>query len=48
MSAKIYFIADLHFGHKKILKFSSEYRAGANVDEHDEWIIDRWNSVSTC
>lgn len=45
MSAKVYFISDLHLGHKKILQFSSEWREGSTVDEHDEWIINQWNSV---
>lgn len=45
MSAKIYYIADLHFGHANILSFSPEYRGGSNIDEHDEWLIQQWNSV---
>lgn len=43
--SKVYFISDLHIGHKKILQFSGEYRQGTTVDEHDEWIVDQWNSV---
>ncbi len=45
MSAKVYFISDLHLAHKKILLFSSPWRDGSTVDEHDEWIIKQWNSV---
>ena len=47
MSAKVYFIGDLHLGHKKILEFSGDYRGGNTVDEHDEWVINQWNSVVT-
>jgi len=45
MSAKVYFISDLHLGHSKILQFASEFRGGSTVDEHDEWIISQWNSI---
>lgn len=45
MSAKIYFIADLHLGHRNILSFSSGFRGGMTIDEHDEWIVQQWNSV---
>ena len=38
----VYFISDLHIGHKAIPK----YRTWINsVDEHDEWIVNQWNSV---
>ena len=42
--AKTYFIADLHLGHKNILKFEPG-RGGSNIEEHDEWLINQWNSV---
>lgn len=44
MSSRAYLISDLHLGHKKILDFSPE-RGGSTVEEHDEWIIEQWNSV---
>jgi calcineurin-like phosphoesterase family protein len=47
MSAKVYFISDLHLGHNKILNFSGDYRGGTTTEEHDEWIINQWNSVVT-
>ena len=43
-------IGDLHFGHKSILQWSGQYRGGGLLttpEEHDEWIIERWNSVVT-
>lgn len=43
--SKVFFIADLHFGHKNILKFAEGKRQGATIEEHDEWIIAQWNSV---
>ncbi len=40
-----FFISDLHFGHKNILKFAGDYRKGETIEEHDEWIIDNWNKT---
>lgn len=42
--SEIFFIADLHLGHKRILEFSGDFREGNNVEEHDDWIISQWNS----
>lgn len=41
----VYFISDLHLGHKNILKFAGEYRRGATVEEHDEWLVNQWNAI---
>ena len=39
--ARVFFIADLHLGHTNMaLK-----RGFATVEEHDEHIIEKWNSV---
>lgn len=44
--SKIYFTSDLHFGHTSIIQFSGQHgRQGTNSKEHDEWLIDSWNSV---
>lgn len=40
---EIYFIADLHFGHKNCLAFDN--RPFKNIDEHDSEIIKRWNDA---
>jgi len=45
MSSNTFFIADTHFGHKKILEFKKEFRPFDTIEEHDETIIDNWNSV---
>lgn len=46
--SKVYFISDLHLGHKKICEFSGELRGGCKtVEEHDAWIVEKWNSVVT-
>lgn len=42
--SNVFFISDLHLGHKRILEFSPN-RGGITVDEHDEWIVTQWNSV---
>ena len=39
----IWFSSDLHFGHNK--DFIYEARGFKNIEEHDETIIENWNSV---
>lgn len=43
----IFHISDLHFNHNRILEFSGNYREGDTVSEHNEILIDKWNSVVT-
>ena len=43
MKAKIWFTADLHFGHSNIIQHCN--RPFSNVDEMDNYLISRWNSV---
>lgn len=38
-----FFVADLHFGHKNCMSFDS--RPFTNIDDHDAFIIDRWNET---
>lgn len=42
--SKVYFISDLHLGHKQILEFSPS-REGDTVLEHDHAIVVKWNSI---
>lgn len=44
--SKVYFTSDLHLGHASIIRFAGAHgRQGTNSVEHDEWIIDSWNSI---
>jgi calcineurin-like phosphoesterase family protein len=47
--SNIFLVSDTHFGHKNILSFSrpdgSPMRSFSSVEEMDEHIISRWNSV---
>ena len=43
MLSKIFFIADLHFGHKNSLAFDN--REFKSIEEHDAFLIEQWNSV---
>lgn len=40
----VYFLSDLHLGHKRILEFSGKLREGNTADEHDSILITKWNS----
>lgn len=43
---EIFLISDTHFGHNKILEFEPTRRElGATIEEHNEALVDRWNSV---
>lgn len=45
MSRNIWFISDTHFQHANIVKFSPDPDLFTTVEERDELIIERWNSV---
>jgi calcineurin-like phosphoesterase family protein len=40
-----YIISDTHFGHKNILKYEPIHRPFQSIEEHDQELIRRWNSV---
>ena len=42
--SKVFFIADLHFGHKNLLMYRDCFKS---IEEHDETIIVNWNKVVT-
>lgn len=44
---RVYFISDLHFHHKNILKFEGDSRPFKSLEEHDEELIKRWNDKIT-
>ena len=39
----IYILSDTHFGHKRVLEF--ERFDFKTIEEHDEYIIEKWNST---
>lgn len=45
--ANVFFISDTHFGHSKILEFEAASRPFNTIEEHNEALIDNWNSVVT-
>lgn len=47
--SKVFFISDLHLGHKLMVKPElTHLRSGSlNVDDHDQWIIEQFNRVVT-
>lgn len=42
--SRVYVIADTHFGHKNAIRFRPQFQ---NIEEHDAFIIQNWNSVIT-
>lgn len=42
--SKTFFTSDLHLGHRNLLKFTKP-RPFNSIDEHDEAILENWNSV---
>lgn len=46
--SRVFFISDLHLGHKRIVEFSGVQRGNVKtLEEHDAWIVDSWNRVVT-
>lgn len=45
--SKIYFTADLHFGHKRILEMYPDrpFADDGDIDKHDAYIIEQWNQI---
>ena len=44
---KIYFTADLHFGHTNVLKHCPDrpYACDGDIEAHDKWLLDLWRST---
>ena len=45
MSNNVFFTSDTHFYHRNILKFTNRTSFCSTIEEHDEELIKRWNSV---
>ena len=43
--ADTFLIGDTHFGHRKILDFEAAHRPFPSIEQHDEALVERWNSV---
>ena len=43
--SKVFFIGDLHLGHRKIINFLHDFRPFKTIEEHNEELVRRWNSV---
>lgn len=45
----VFFVSDLHLGHRSILRHTAgvegAWRGGTTVEEHDEWVIEQLMSV---
>jgi len=41
--SRVYFISDLHLGHKNIMGFAGQYRHGNTYEENAQSIIEMWN-----
>lgn len=42
---RIFIISDTHFGHKKVIDFETGTRPFANIQEHDDELVRRWNDT---
>lgn len=40
-----FFIGDTHFGHNNIIKWDENRKHFSSIEEHDEYIVECWNSV---
>lgn len=40
-----FFIADTHFGHRRIIEFCPDSRPFNSIEEHDNTLIENWNEV---
>ncbi len=43
--SNVFFIADTHFNHAKVLTFDESTRPFKTIEEHDEALIANWNNV---
>ena len=48
INEETFIISDTHFGHTNITEFEPRRRTAMMIDgydDHDEWVIDNWNSI---
>lgn len=43
--SNVFFISDLHLGHKRIIEFEGDARPFDTIEEHDQAIIDNCNQI---
>lgn len=48
--SSVFFVSDLHLGHRNILQHTEDvpgaFRGGTTVEEHDEWVIEQCLSMN--
>lgn len=42
---QIFVTSDTHFGHNRVIEFQRDARPFSSIEEHDETLIDNWNST---
>jgi len=49
--SNVYFISDLHLGHKRVITFQDDYRAKvmgiSTIEEHDQLLLANWHKTIT-
>jgi calcineurin-like phosphoesterase family protein len=47
LGPRTFVIADTHFGHRQVIEFEKGSRPFNTIEEHDEALVERWNTTVT-